>query len=58
MQWRVVLAKDLKVPCMYLLTLQHQVLVVHVDNDGAQGGNSIAIGPSSTVTKTKWYCYR
>ena len=23
----------------------------NVDNDGAQGGNSIAIGPSSTVTK-------
>ena len=44
------LAKDLKVPYVSINSTAAGT-GSNVDNDGAQGGNSIAIGPSSTVTK-------
>ena len=44
------LAKDLKVPYVSINSTATGA-GSNVDNDGAQGGNSIAIGPSSTVTK-------
>ena len=44
------LAKDLKVPYVSINSTAAGA-GSNVDNDGAQGGNSIAIGPSSTVTK-------
>ena len=44
------LAKDLKVPYVSINSTATGSSS-NVDNDGAQGGNSIAIGPSSTVTR-------
>ena len=44
------LAKDLKVPYVSINSAAAGT-GSNVDNDGAQGGNSIAIGPSSTVTR-------
>ena len=44
------LAKDLKVPYVSINSTATGT-GSNVDNDGAQGGNSIAIGPSSTVTR-------
>ncbi len=44
------LAKDLKVPYVSINSTASGT-GSNVDNDGAQGGNSIAIGPSSTVTR-------
>ena len=44
------LAKDLKVPYVSINSSATGANS-NFDNDGAQGGNSIAIGPSSTVTK-------
>ena len=45
------LAKDLKVPYVSIKS-NATGTNSNVDNDGAQGGNSIAIGPSTTATRT------